>query len=387
MKRRIFLASAPIAASTALLSTGLVQHAFAQTREGDENAALVIGSTAALTGPLGERGRNFKAGVDAAMRQINSKGGINGRPLRFEQVDDGYVPQRSVDNAKKLIANNNVLALLGCLGTANNAAITPLIESAGIPHLAPLTGASSLRKSEYQNVFHLRASYTDEINRLVQSLVSMGIHDLAMVYLDNPYGKEVAQDTTRALALANVKATAMVALSVDGKNLQQVVSDTLAAKPSAVLLGTAGDATTTLVASLKKASPMIAIAGVSSAFTEEGLKTLGRAAQGIAITQVYPDAMQTKYPIVRDYQVAMRAMDQSDFNSGSLEGYISTRLMSEAVLRSGKNPTREKVHHSLASIRNLDLGGFAVDFSSSNLRVGSKYVGLGIMSADGRLKS
>ncbi|MGQ2979968.1 MAG: hypothetical protein ACT6Q9_09765 [Polaromonas sp.] len=53
---------------------------------------------------------------------------------------------------------------MSCLGTANNAAITPLIEAAGLVHLAPLTGASSLRKSGLRRVFPIRASYSDEIN-------------------------------------------------------------------------------------------------------------------------------------------------------------------------------------------------------------------------------
>jgi ABC-type branched-subunit amino acid transport system substrate-binding protein len=348
---------------------------------------LTIGSTAAMTGPLAGFGLNLKLGIDAAIHQINAKGGVNGRSMRFEMVDDAYVPARSVENAKKLIANNKVLALMGCLGTANNAAITPLVETAGIPHLAPLTGASSLRKSEFQSVFHLRASYTDEINRLVQSLVAMGIRDLVMVYLDNPYGKEVAQDTVRALELANVKANAMIPLAVDGKNMQQAINDALAAKPSAILLGTAGAATTGLVAGIKKASPMIPIAGVSAAFTQDGLKSLGTSVQGIAITHVYPDATQGKHLIVREYQMAMRAIDQTEFTTGSLEGYISARLMAEAIHRAGRHVSRERISQALASIRNYDLGGFTVNYSATNAHVGSKFVGLGIMSSDGKLKT
>ncbi len=388
MKRRLFLASAPVAvAGSALVGSGLISHARAQTKDVDDGSALTIGCTAAMSGPLGGFGLNMKLGVDAALRQINGKGGVNGRPLRFDMVDDAYVPARSVENAKKLIANNNIVALMGCLGTANNAAITPFLETAGIPHLAPLTGASSLRKTEYQSVFHLRASYTDEINRLVQNLVAMGIRDLVMVYLDNPYGKEVAQDTVRALAAANVKANAMVALAVDGKNMQQAIQEALAAKPSAILLGTSGAATTGLVGALKKASPMIPVAGVSAAFTQDGLKTLGSSAHGIAITQVYPDANQGKYAIVRDYQLAMRAMEQTDFNTGSLEGYISARLMAEAIHRAGHSVTRDRIRQALASIKNFDLGGFAIDYSAPSAHVGSKFVALGIMSSDGRIKT
>jgi branched-chain amino acid transport system substrate-binding protein len=302
-------------------------------------------------------------------------------------VDDEYNPARSVENVRRLMADSSVIALMGCLGTANNAAISPLIEAAGTPHLAPLTGASSLRKTELQNVFHVRASYTDEVNRLVQNLVSMGIRDLALVYLDNAYGKEVADDATRALTAAGIKAVAMVPLSVDGKNLDTTIATVLAAKPSAVLLGTAGAATTDLVAKLKQASPLLPIAGLSASLTPDGIRQLGVKVQGVAITMVFPDANQAKHVIVRDYQAAMRAMDQQLFTSGSLEAYINVRILAEALTRAGRNPTRAKVRQSLAGLRNFDLGGFTVDYGPSSGHVGSKFVGLGVLAADGRLKS
>lgn len=347
----------------------------------------MIGCTAAMTGPLGGFGRNMKQGVDAAVAQINAKGGVHGRPLKFAVLDDAYVATRSVENTKKLLEDTSVIGLMGCLGTANNAAISPLLEASGTPHLGPLTGASSLRRTELRNVFHVRASYTDEMNRLVRNLVSMGIRDLAMVYLDNSYGKEVAEDATRALTAAGIKAVAMVPLAVDGKGMDAAIAAALAAKPSAVLLGTSGSATTGLIAGLKQASPMLPIAGVSATLTQEGITQLGAKAQGVAMTMVYPDANNAKHIVVRDYQAAMRAIDVQQYSNGSLEGYINTRIMAEALTRAGRGVTREKLRQALASIRNLDVGGFNVDYGPTSAQVGSKFVALGILSADGKLKS
>ncbi|MCD6664660.1 MAG: ABC transporter substrate-binding protein, partial [Hydrogenophaga sp.] len=182
----------------------------------------------------------MKAGVDAAFSQINAQGGVNGRTVRFDVLDDAYVPARSVENVRKLLGDSNVVALMGCLGTPNNAAITPVVEEAGITHLAPLTGAASLRRSDFRHLFHVRASYTDEIQRLVGSLVSMGIKDLAVVHLDNPYGREVLEDAVKAMTQVGIKAVATVALATDGANMESVLAAIKQAKPSAVLLGTAG---------------------------------------------------------------------------------------------------------------------------------------------------
>ncbi|MGH8831984.1 MAG: ABC transporter substrate-binding protein, partial [Polaromonas sp.] len=71
--------------------------------------------SAALSGPLAGFGADLKLGVEAAMAQINAKGGVNGRQLQFQMMDDGYVPQRTVDNVKKMQGDGSVFALMSCI--------------------------------------------------------------------------------------------------------------------------------------------------------------------------------------------------------------------------------------------------------------------------------
>ncbi len=340
-----------------------------------------------MTGPLGGFGQENQKGVQAALAQINARGGIHDRPVHMEVMDDAYLPARSVENIKSLASNPAVVGLMSCLGTANNAAITPLIEAAGLVHLAPLTGASSLRKSGLRNVFHIRASYSDEIQRLVQNVASMGIKNLALIHTDNPYGKEVSDESAALLKSAGIAVIGVYALAVDGKNTEAVVAQTVAANPSAVVLGTTGTATTGLVAALRKASPSMPIAGISPTLTQEGISKLGASARGLALTMVFPEPNRAKHQIIREYQSAMRASGQERFSTGSLEGYINMRVMGEALQRSGRSADREKLRQAVAGIRNLDLGGFQIDYSGTVARVGSRYVDLGILSGDGRVMS
>jgi branched-chain amino acid transport system substrate-binding protein len=379
MQRRHFLSFLPQAA--VLASTpAFIRPAFAQ--EGFNARTITIGCSGALSGPLAAFGQDLKLGAEAAMTQLNAKGGINGRALQLQMLDDGYVPTRTVDNVKKMVSESSVFALMSCIGTPNNAAILPLIEENNLPYIAPLTGATSLRKAS-KNVFHVRASYSDETQRLVGKLVNMGIKDLAIVYLDNGFGKEVLADAQKALTANGIKAVAEVALATDGKNIATVVEQTLASRPSAVFLATAGAASTGLVAGLKKVSPMLPIAGLSVAMTNDGLKQLGNAASGLAITMVFPDPNRAKIQIVRDYQTAMRAMGKSEFSLGSFEAYINTRVLAEGLERAGRDVSRAKLQTAMAGLRNLDLGGFNVNYQASPY-VGSKFVDLGVMGSSGR---
>lgn len=381
MQRRQFVTLASCA--TAVMAAPVfMRNAWAQ-EGGITGKTLTIGCSAALTGPLAGFGHDIKQGADAALAYLNGRGGIHGRTLQFNMVDDGYVPQRTTENVKQMIGQGSAFALLSCVGTPNNTAILPLIEEAGIPYVAPLTGASSLRKGG-RNVFHVRASYTDEVRRLVQRLAGMGLQGIGVVYLDNGYGREMLEDATRALAEQNIKPTVQAALATDGKNLADVLAKVAESRPAAVLLATAGAASVELVRGIKKTVPGVLMAGVSVTLTSDGLKQLGDAGSGIAVTMVMPDPNRAKTQLVRDYQAAMRAKGQQDFTLGSLEAYVNMRVLAEGLERAGSDPSRAKLRTALAGIRNWDMGGFVVDYSGQSPYVGSRFIDLGVLNGAGR---
>ena len=381
MQRRQFVTIAPRLAA-GLAAPALVRHAFAQDA-GISSKSLTIGCSASLTGPLAGVGRDIKQGAEAALAQVTARGGIHGRMVQLQILDDGYVPQRTTENVQQMISQGSAFALMSCVGTPNNAGILPMIEDAGIPYVAPFTGASSLRKGA-RNVFHVRASYTDEVRRLVQRLAGMGLKDIGVVYLDNAYGREMLEDSTRFLAEQGLKPLVQVALATDGKNLSDVLAKVGQARPAAVLLATAGAVSVELVRGLKTNNPGVLMAGLSVTLTSEGLKQLGDAGSGLALTMVMPDPTRAKTALVRDYQAAMRARGVQEFNLGTLESYTNTRVLAEGLERAGADPTRSKLRTALAGIRNLDLGGLVIDYSGQAPYVGSRFVDMGVLNGAGR---
>lgn len=378
VQRRQFVLST----TAALAAPAFLRNALAQ-EGGISGKSLTIGCSAALSGPLAGFGSDLRQGAEAAIAQINARGGVHGRALQFNMMDDGYVPQRTIDNVKQMLDQGSAFALLSCVGTPNNTAILPMVEEAGIPYVAPLTGASSLRKNA-RNVFHVRASYTEEVQRLVQRLMGMGVKEIGIVFLDNAYGRELLEDANRALATAGGKASVQAALATDGKNLDAVLAQVDAAHPSAVLMVTAGAATVPLVRGLRKVLPGVLMAGVSASLTGDAYKQLGETGRGLAVTMVMPDPNKGKTAVVREYQAAMKARGQQEFGLGSLEGYVNMRVLAEGLERAGSDPTRAKLRSALAGIRNWDMGGFVVDYGGQAPYVGSRYIDLGVLGPAGK---
>ena len=201
---------------------------------------------------------------------------------------------------------------------------------------------------------------------------------------DNGYGREMLEDATRALAEQGMKPTLQVAVATDGKNLADVVGKVAAARPTAVLLATAGTVSVDLVKGLKKNVPGVLLTGVSVTLPSDSLKQLGEDGSGLALTMVMPDPNRAKTQLVRDYQAAMRAKGHQDFTLGSLEAYVNMRVLAEGLERAGSDPSRAKLRTALAGIRNWDMGGFVVDYSGQSPYVGSRFIDLGVLNGAGR---
>lgn len=382
MQRRRFLAAAaPVALASGL---PLWSTAARAAEDGLTAQTVTLGSSLALTGPLGSAGVEHTAGIRAALATVNQAGGIHGRDLRLETRDDGYVPARTLENVRQMLERGSCLALMSCMGTANNAGILPLVEQQGVPYIGPITGASSLRQPGLRNVFHVRASYSDETVRVVQQLVSVGMKDIAIVHLDNPFGKEVQKEAEGALAAQDIRSLGSFALAVDGSNAAAVAASVQASKASAVLLGTAGTASTAVVMALRKQAAGLPIVGLSVSVFSSELAKLGPAASGLALTQVFPDPDRTRLTVVRNYQAAMRAAGETAIGTSSFEGWVNAQLAIEALRRVGRDLTRDKFRQALASVRRLELGDYAIGYSGSAPYVGSRFVELAVLGANGK---
>lgn len=342
---------------------------------------ITIGTSLALSGPLANAGGEHVNAMQAAFASINKAGGVHGRELRLLNKDDGYQAAKTAANVKQMVDDNAAFALMSVMGTPNTGAILPMVEKVGIPLLGPITGAASLRKAEHRFVFHLRPSYTDEVQRLVQQLVSMGLEDIAVVYLDNPFGKEVLANVQNTLQANKLKAVGTYALAVDGSNAVQVAQQVLENKAGAVFMGTTGTGSTDFVIALRNKSTSLPVIGLSVTFTER--VRLGKYLTGLAVAQVFPSERATKFAVVRNYLASMEAAKLSNPAGLGMESWINAQIMAEGLRRAGRDVTRDKLRSALTSIHSFEVGEVLVNFGANGPYVGTSSVKLGIFGADG----
>jgi ABC-type branched-subunit amino acid transport system substrate-binding protein len=337
-----------------------------------------------LTGPLADLGQDVLKGAKVYFDALNAKGGVNGRTIVLVSKDDSYDPKKTLENVEVLIANDATFALFGTFGTASNEALLPIARKAGIPVLTPYSGAPSIRSKNFDGVFNLRASYADEVERLVDHLYTVGIKKIAVAYQNNAFGKEVLTATVETMAKRKIKPVLTVAVESNAVDAPAAAEKLLGSQPEAVLLALAGKPAVDTIKNINQRRRGMAMYALSVLATPSNLRSLGADGTGVAITQVVPYPMNASLPIVREYQQAMTAAGSTDFSHLSLEGYINAKIVTEGLRRAGRTPTRSNFVSAMDSISNHNMGGLVVSFGQGASSA-SRFVELTMVNGQGKL--
>ena len=162
---------------------------------------ILFGQSAAFSGPAEELGTHMRLGITAAFAEVNRDGGVHGRRLELVFLDDAYEPETAVVNTQRLIEEHRVFALIGAVGTPTSRSAAPVASAAGIPYVAPFTGAAFLRDQEFPNVINLRASYGQETEEMVERLTrDLGIDRISVMYQDDSFGRAGYREFARPLS-------------------------------------------------------------------------------------------------------------------------------------------------------------------------------------------
>ena len=351
--------------------------------QGVTNDTILIGQSAALSGPAELLGKEMKSGAEAYFKVINDAGGINGRKIKLVSLDDGYEPDRAKANTQKLINDEKVLALFGYVGTPTSNAALPVFTEAKVPFIGAFTGAQSLREPFNRYIFNIRASYFDETERIVENLVAQGVKNIAVFYQNDAYGKAGLAGMERAMKKRNLPIVALATVERNTVNVAEAIKTMAKADATAIVMVSAYKSCAAFIREMQKAGKFPLFWNVSFVGSKALADELGEASRGTQISQVVPFPWSTEHRVVSDYQKVIGG--EANYSFTSLEGYIAAKVLVAGLRKAGKNLSRESLVDALANSDVMDLGGFKVDFSPDNHN-GSTFVDLTIISKNKQFK-
>jgi len=343
-----------------------------------------LGMSAAFTGPSAGLGTEYYRGAKAYFDEVNSKGGVGGRPVEINALDDAYQPPRAVNNTVKLIQTNKVFALFNYVGTPTLTAALPVLKSfqqRQITLVGNLTGAQIQRNLPYsEGVFNVRPAYRDEMQVQVDQLWAAGVRKFGVFYQLDAYGRSGTEGVARALTkhgaviLAEATyrrgATATTDMGAAIGHLKDAGVEVVLATGTYQAMGS-------FVRGARDGNWNVPITNVSfvsadnllSQLQADGKKVGRDYTRNLLNTQVVPSYADTGFPGVAEYRrlmdkwkpvvpAALRDKDYTvlPYSFVGLEGFLNAKVLVQALRTSGVDPTQASFRHALEGLTHFDLG-------------------------------
>ncbi|MCY4370729.1 MAG: ABC transporter substrate-binding protein [bacterium] len=348
---------------------------------------VLFGQSAAFSGPARALGLDMRLGIEMAFREVNDQGGVHGRQLRLESLDDTYEPELAIANTIRLIEDKQVFALIGEVGTPTSRSATPVAAAADVPFIAPFTGAAFLRDDDWQNIVNLRASYAQETEEMVERMTAdLGIDRIAIMYQDDSFGRTGYQGALAALHRRDMEPVSVGLYPRNTVAVKTGLLDLKAGRPEGVIIIGAYEPVATLIAWARHTGFDPVFITISFVGSNALAVELGPYGEGVYVTQVVPFPTDDSIPIVAAYLDTLETYyTGTEPGFVSLEGYMAGKLAIAGLDSCGPELTRVCFLSALLDSQAMDLDGFPLYFGETDNQ-GSDQVFLTVIGPNGRYR-
>ena len=328
--------------------------------------SITIGTVTTNSGTAAAYGEAEVKGFELAVSEINAKGGINGKKVKLESMDDKGDATEASNAYNKLAGDNNVLAVAGPTISATTAAVAPLADQSKLVTIAPAATSDSIETGNYLFRTCFKDSYQGEVAARFAA-ENLKVKKVAVLYgTGDPYSSGVGE--------AFAKAAEKLGLDVVAEENSSSADDT---EYSAQLQKIQASGAELLYAPYyySVAGPYIIPQARSVGFEGyvmgpdgyDGLKLTGDKSQynKTYYTTHYSadDNTNTK---VQDFIKSYKSKNNAEPNTFAALGYDTIYMIKQAIEKAGKNATREDVRNAVASMTFDGVTGkFTMDKSGS----------------------
>jgi ABC-type branched-subunit amino acid transport system substrate-binding protein len=353
----------------------------AAAEPGVTSDTILIGRTAGVTGLVAGSIKENAEAIDAYLAWINKQGGVNGRRIVLKTLDDAFDPKKAGENARKLINEDQVFALFMPRGTPHTEAVLAVAEPAGVPVVAPSTGAEIFHNPVRPLVFNVRAKYQDEVIAAVRHFSAVAVTRIAFVGPTDSFGKDALQGFERGMANEHLKPVLVASFDRAKSDSVSTVPDMLKADPQGVIVAASGTAAVTFIKEMRARGSHAQLLTMSNNSSSVFVKDLGADGRGVLMTQVSPAADSPRTLLGKEFmKVAVPAGATPSY--AAMEAYCAVKVLVEGLRRAGRDLTRKRFVEALDSMHKFDLGDMVVDYAPGH-HTGSTFVEMTMIGANG----
>ncbi len=344
----------------------------------------VVGQSAPITGQNAKFGQDIRDGAAAYFAMVNAAGGVQGRSIELVTLDDKNDRKQAGENAKTLLSNKDLLALFGFASATLSLDAMPQALSNRVPFFAPFSGANPVRVNNAV-LFTLRASYEEELEKMLNFWTSLGIGRVVVVHYNDEVGKQNFDVVGQKLKKINLEPISfpLARNAVIGAAEVQALVDL---QPGVIINTVLSGPAAKLQKELVDRKRVIPTSSLSFVGADQFIGAAGAAGAGVSISQVVPSS-GAPIPAVRECAKALEAAgSKTPMNSTQLEACLSAKVLVEGIRRARKPVNAQSVLAALTNLGAYDLGGYKISFAPG-AQHGSKFVDLAMVTREGKLLS
>jgi len=353
-----------------MFSAALITGASAQT-QGVTDTEVVIGSNSDLSGIFAAFGAPSVKAAQMYFDEVNAKGGVHGRQIKFVVEDHGYSMPKSVQTVNKLVNRDKIFAMFLQIGTPMNIASFKLLEPKGIPNVFPMTMARQLIEEPIALRFSPGASYYDQIKVGVNYLVeTKGAKNLCAMYLPNDFGKEIQAGAKDLAADLGLNYAGETTHKPDDADFVGSISKLKEAGCDVVAMALGVRQTITAFGTSKKLGwSDVSFISAAPGFHSVMAKVPGGVTEGLYASAVWADILpRMTNPVVGMWAKSyMEASGEKLPSTGAVLGRSGAESMVRALEAAGKDLTAESFRNGMESLNYKDeILDAQMDFSATD---------------------
>jgi branched-chain amino acid transport system substrate-binding protein len=332
---------------------------------GVTDTEILIGTVTDLSGVTAIQGVNNANAIRLMFDEANSKGGINGRKIRYIVEDAQYQVPRAVQAMNKLLNNDKVFMTLQDGGTPMNNATWPMALEKNTPKLLPLTAARSMYEPYNKLKFSQTSSYVDQMRAGVKYFIEdRGKKTICIMYQDTDFGKDVLAGVTLQTEAEHLKVVGLTAHKPTDTDFSAAVTKLREANCDLVTLGTIVRDTMMIVSTVKKAGWDVDLLGQAASYDTAIATAPGGVGEGFysmtPTLYAYPDDPR---PEVHDLMTRYKARYGFDVNYIGQTGVTCAQIALEALKRAGRDLTVDSLVTAMESLHEFtDMYGNTYSF-------------------------
>ena len=296
-------------------------------------------------------------------------------------LDDQRDPTQTVAQTRKLVEEDKAVALFGYRSTPSLEAVAPILDELQVPLVGPYNGSASVRTKGAQWMFFLRATYQDEIDRLVSHIRFVGVRKVSIVHQQDSFGTEQAKAFTASLAGAGITPTAIYSYDRKTQDIKEAITGLQQTPPEAVLMACTPKICADIIRKIRETNQKVLFLTLSNAVNDDFLKSIAAVGRGVMLSQVMPFPWNNNIAIVKEFnQLNNASKKKIPVSHAALEGFAAAKLLTIAATKAGPLADAHRIADVLRTTDVIDLGG--ISYSPHGK---SRYVDLTMVSRDGRL--